>query len=396
MAYNILIVEDHPFQQACLLELFCRLGGVSIKAAKNGYEAIELIHLQEFDLVLSDLIMPGMDGVQLVQKLAQLKHKPPLAFMSSASGRMMISASLAARGLGFMVLGQLPKPINLSALRKLLEKLSSFRSRCSLPVSVPQEYGFDELSSAIGSGQIQPWFQPKTSLVTGRIVAAEALARWQHAQTGLLLMPKDFLPGVIRHGLEEALLMQCIVQTVCAQLRWRKQGYDIPVSINLPTHLLDDDELPDQLHELVMSEGGMPSRICFEIMESSATKGLGHYFAGACRLRFKGFGLSQDDFGKGYSSIFNLVSTPFTELKIDRSLVSGCVENENLAAALSSIVALGKQLGLRVVAEGVETADELALLKEVNCDQAQGFLISKALDCNRFLCLLSEDGPAYC
>ncbi|MNG10702.1 Oxygen sensor protein DosP [compost metagenome] len=138
----------------------------------------------------------------------------------------------------------------------------------------------------------------------------------------------------------------------------------------------------------------MPSDIGFEIMESSVAKDPGHYFAGVCRLRLKGFGLAQDDFGKGFSSYFNLVSTPFTELKIDRSLVSGCVENANLAAALSSIVALGKQLGLKVVAEGVETTQELALLKQVNCDQVQGFLLSKAVNPGSFLDLLANERPA--
>jgi EAL domain-containing protein (putative c-di-GMP-specific phosphodiesterase class I) len=206
-------------------------------------------------------------------------------------------------------------------------------------------------------------------------------------------MPRDFLPSIIRHDLEEALLMQFVTQTISAQSTWRNQGYDVQVTINLPTHLLDDDELPDRLQELVVRGGGQPSQIGFELMESSVTENLGRYFSGVCRLRFKGFGLAQDDFGKGYSSYFNLVSTPFTELKIDRSLVYGCVENENLEAALCSIVALGKKLGLNVVAEGVETPEELALLSRLNCDQAQGFLISKAIDPQRFSSLLAEDGP---
>ncbi|NUU38419.1 EAL domain-containing protein [Pseudomonas sp. C2B4] len=393
MAYNILVVEDHLFQHQYLLELFDSLGGVSIQSAYNGHEALELLKDQHFDLVLSDLMMPGMDGVQLLQKLGELKQKPALAFMSTASGRMMGSASLAAKSLGFKVLGQIAKPVSLSALRKLLDKLMSFGSELVAAAKVAQSHSFTDLSHAISSGQIQPWFQPKKSLSTGRIVAAEALARWDHPRLGLLL-PRDFLPSIICHGLEEALLMQFVTQTIAAQSIWRKQGYDIPVTINLPTHLLDSDDLPDRLHERVVSGGGIPSQIGFELMESSVTENLGRYFSGVCRLRFKGFGLAQDDFGKGYSSYFNLVSTPFTELKIDRSLVYGCVENENLEAALSSIVALGKKLGLNVVAEGVETPDELALLSRLHCDQAQGFLISKAIDPQSFSSMLAEDGPA--
>lgn len=393
MAFKILVVEDHLFQHQYLLDLLGALGGVCIKSAFNGKEALELLKSQHFDLILSDLMMPGMDGVQLVQKLSELKQKPALAFMSTATGRMMVSASLAAKSLGFKVLGQITKPVNPAALRKLLEKLVSFGSDLVATVKAPEEHSAAELSHAINSGQIQPWFQPKTSLATGQIVAAEALARWNHPSLGLLL-PRDFLPGIIRHDLEETLLMQFVTQTLKAQSAWRSQGYEIPVTINLPTHLLDDDELPDRLYDLVIQEGGQPSSIGFELMESSATENLGRYFSGVCRLRFKGFGLAQDDFGKGYSSYFNLVSTPFTELKIDRSLVYGCVENESLEAALSSIVTLGKKLGLNVVAEGVETPEELALLGRLHCDQAQGFLISRAVDPQRFSGLLAEHVPA--
>ncbi|MGE8064228.1 EAL domain-containing response regulator [Pseudomonas sp. NPDC089569] len=393
MAYRILVVEDHPFQHGYLLGLLNDLSGLSVTSAFNGEEALAAIKAEHFDLVLSDLMMPGVDGIQLVQRIGKLSRKPALAFMSSGSGRMMTSASFAARSLGFNVLGLIAKPVNVGALRKLLDQLVALDSVEDASVRAPAHHSLADLSLALKTGQIQPWFQPKKSLATGRIVAAEALARWKHPSLDVLL-PRDFLPGIIRHNLEEELLMQFVTQTIAAQTLWRRHGYDVPVSINLPTHLLDSDELPDRLYERVIQEGGTPSRIGFELMENSATEDLGHYFAGVCRLRFKGFGLAQDDFGKGYSSYFNLVSTPFTELKIDRSLVNGCVENEYLAAALSSIVSLGKHLGLNVVAEGVETQEELALLSRIHCDQVQGFLISKAVDPQLFLRLQTEAGPA--
>lgn len=393
MAFNILVVEDHPFQHEYLVNLFAALEGVFTQSAYDGNEALERLSTGHFDLILCDLMMPGMDGVQLVQKLGELNHKPALAFMSTAHGRMMVSAGLAAKSLGFKVLGQLAKPVKLEGLHALLDKLASYRSDCVAAVKAPEDHSFADISQAIATGQIQPWFQPKKSLLSGRIVAAEALARWNHPTLGLLL-PRDFLPSVILYDLEEALLMQFVTQTITAQATWCAQGHDIPVTINLPTHLLDNDDLPDRLHELVISEGGMPSKIGFELMESSVTEKLGRYFSGVCRLRFKGFGLAQDDFGKGYSSYFNLVSTPFTELKIDRSLVYGCVENESLEAALASIVALGKKLGLNVVAEGVETPEELALLSRLQCDQAQGFFISRAVDQQLFSNLLTKDEAA--
>ena len=336
--------------------------------------------------------MPGMDGVQLIQRLSALPCKPALAIMSAASRRMIVSASLVAQSMGVDVIGQLSKPVNPAAVRTLMCNLDKLIKSDKSPANVPLTLTRETLHEAMQSGALQAWFQPKKSLHDGLIVAAEALARWEHPELGLL-MPADFLPSLVRLGLEKELLLLFIKQTIAAQANWARQGYDIPVSINLPTHLLDDDDLADELHDYVRTQGGITAKLGFELMECSTTQDISKYYAGACRLRMKGFGLAQDDFGQGFSSYFNLVSTPFTELKIDRALVHGCVENENLASALASIVALGRQLGLEVVAEGVESQEELALLRKLNCDRVQGFLISRAVSSGRFGHLLHEDSP---
>ena len=392
MSYSVLIVEDHPFQHQYLLNLFHDLGNIRVEAARDGREAFDWLQKQSFDLVLTDLLMPGMDGVQLIQRLSALPCKPALAIMSAASRRMIVSASLVAQSMGVDVIGQLSKPVNPAAVRTLMCNLDKLIKSDKSPANVPLTLTRETLHEAMQSGALQAWFQPKKSLHDGLIVAAEALARWEHPELGLL-MPADFLPSLVRLGLEKELLLLFIKQTIAAQANWARQGYDIPVSINLPTHLLDDDDLADELHDYVRTQGGITAKLGFELMECSTTQDISKYYAGACRLRMKGFGLAQDDFGQGFSSYFNLVSTPFTELKIDRALVHGCVENENLASALASIVALGRQLGLEVVAEGVESQEELALLRKLNCDRVQGFLISRAVSSGRFSDLLQEDSP---
>ncbi len=392
MSYSVLIVEDHPFQHQYLLNLFHDLGNIHVEAARDGKEAFDWLRKRPFDLVLTDLLMPGMDGVQLIQRLSALPCKPALAIMSAASRRMIVSAALVAQSMGIQVVGQLSKPVCQAAVRTLMSNLDKLIKSDKPPASEPLVLTREILREAMQSGALQAWFQPKKSLHDGLIVAAEALARWEHPEFGLL-MPADFLPSLVRFGLEKELLLLFIRQTITAQASWGIQGYDIPVSINLPTHLLDDDDLADELCDYVRSEGGVAAKLGFELMECSTTQDISKYYAGACRLRMKGFGLAQDDFGQGFSSYFNLVSTPFTELKIDRALVHGCVENENLASALASIVSLGRQLGLEVVAEGVESQEELALLRKINCDRVQGFLISRAVSSGRFGYLLHEDSP---
>ena len=331
-----------------------------------------------------------MDGVQLIQKIAALKKRPALALMSASSRRMLISAGLAAKNLGMSVVGLISKPVELNAVMRLKERMAIFRGNGEVDPALAIEVDPQSIVRAMDSDQIQAWFQPKKSLHDGNILSAEALVRWVHPQAGLLL-PKDFLSLLIKEGLEEPLLWLMLKKTLQAQREWRRQGWDIPVSINLPTHLLDDHDLADRLRDYVIADGGEPRSIVFELMESSITEELSNYYAGACRLRMMGFGLAQDDFGKGFSSYFNLVSTPFSELKIDRSLVHGCVENENLASALRSLVELSQKLGLTVVAEGVETQAELAFLRRIGCDQAQGFLICGAVSCADFGTLLFED-----
>ncbi|KAB0491606.1 MULTISPECIES: EAL domain-containing response regulator [Pseudomonas] len=389
--FSILIVEDHPFQRMYLQNLFSELGDFYLECAQDGAHALACLQRHNYDLVLTDLLMPGMDGVQFIQKLAALRSRPALAIMSSSSRRMLMAASLVARNLEVNVIGLISKPVRASALRDLIDQLMRLRDKT--PPAPLADIDRQSLIDALDNAEFEAWFQPKKALANGRIVAAEALVRWIHPEHGVLL-PGVFLPALSTFNLEERLLWLMLEQGIEAQAQWARQGYDIPVSINLPTHLLNSDDLPDRIHAFVLRHNGVPEKVFFELMECSTPQQMSSFYAGACRLRIKGFGLSQDDFGKGYSSYINLVSTPFTELKIDRALVRGCSENEELAQALTSIVGLGRQLGLTVVAEGVETAQELAFLHKIDCTQVQGFLISHAVSSDLFAQLLTHDGPA--
>ncbi|SDV01893.1 EAL domain-containing response regulator [Pseudomonas mucidolens] len=389
--YRVLVVEDHPFQHEYLLNIFSEVGGFEVDTVWDGDEALKCLVRNNYDLLFSDLKMPVMDGVQLIQKMATLKKPPALALMSSSSRRMLVSAGLAAKNLGISVVDLISKPVESNDIKRLKERMVIFRLGAGdIDPGLAIEVDPQCIAQAMENGQIQAWFQPKKSLFNGTILSAEALARWVSPEVGLLL-PKDFLPLLINQGLEERLLWLMLEQSLQAQKQWRQKGWDIPVSINLPTHFLDGSDLPDRLRDYVVINGGEPRSIVFELMESSTTKKLSNYYAGACRLRMMGFGLAQDDFGKGFSSYFNLVSTPFSELKIDRSLVHGCVENDHLASALRSLVELGRKLGLTIVAEGVETQAELELLRRIECDQAQGFLICGAVSSTDFETLLLED-----
>ncbi|HHQ2636231.1 TPA: EAL domain-containing response regulator [Pseudomonas aeruginosa] len=389
-ACKVLIVDDHPFQRAYLRELFSEHGVTSVYLAKEGESALRLLEQESFSLILSDLMMPGLDGVQLIQRLAGLECSPPLAIMSALPRRMMLNVSNVARMLGIDIIGQIAKPVTPVAIRELLELLEGFRRKRKAERRPLRVFEHEVLEQALAEGQFQAWFQPKRHLPSGRIFAAEALVRWRHPCAGLLL-PGEFLTELERHGLEQALLFHMLERAVDVQVAWQKQGFSIKVSLNLPSHLLEIADLPDKLLSRVRSMGGCPGMLVLELTESSTTRQASCFHAAACRLRMMGFGLSLDDFGKGYSSFANWIRTPFTEVKIDRSMVLDCAQDRACASALESIIDLAGQLGAEVVAEGVEQTQQLELLARIGCHFAQGFLIAPALPEASFLQMLRED-----
>lgn len=391
-SYKILIVEDQPFQREYLKNLFFDAGQNDIHTAECGQDALNSLRKKTFDLVLCDLLMPGLDGVQLIQKLAELDIRTNLALMSSTSKRVMNGVCLVAKMHGLPVIDQIAKPAMPDSIRRLIAKLENrppLPVRDQLPV---YDFSLEDIQQAMLNDEIQAWFQPKKSLADGSIAAAEALVRWVHPQKGIL-QPSQFLPALNRWQLGKELLLLMLRHTVEAQAYWEEKGYRVPVSINLPTQLLNDVELPDLLHERVRQLGGVPGNICFELSEGIMTEKLSDFYACACRLRMKGFNLAQDDFGQCYSSFYNLLCTPFTELKLDHALITDSVEDRSMTLALQCMVILGRKLGLNVVAEGVENQEQLALLRKFNCHTAQGFLISQALSPQLFADLLREDNP---
>jgi EAL domain-containing protein (putative c-di-GMP-specific phosphodiesterase class I) len=323
-----------------------------------------------------------------------------LAIVTGCSRRMANSISLMAKEKGLAVVGAFVKPVSPEQMDRLAAGL--LRKRSADPPSAPRPdadhasslIDRQSLESALRDGSIRAWFQPKKSLSSGNIVGAEALVRWQHRELGLM-MPSSFLKALRDYGLDHELLIRMLEDGLKAYRIWRGQGHRIPISINLPASLLDRPQLPDELYYMVTNSGLPAEDVTFELLEDDMAVGAGQYYMGTSRLRLKGFGLSQDDFGKGYSTMYSLISTPFTELKIDRAFVCGAAKDEVRAAALVSSVQLGRQLGLQVTAEGVETMQDLQFVRQIGCDYAQGYLISAALDASAFGRLLADEPNPY-
>lgn len=379
--YKVLILDDHALCCAHTRSLLVDAGIVDAHIAYTANEALEKMRTQKFQLVITDLKMPDMDGLQFINELRHRDLHPMLAISTAFSRRLMNSVSLMAKESGLSVIGMFQKPFNMEHVQTLIRQLKIFHDHDQEHPVIKGDgpiFEKETIVAAMRKMAIKAWFQPKKSLLTGQIVGVEALARWSHHEFGFM-MPRSFLSAIQFHDLSHALLMRMMDDACSAHLAWRKMGYLIPVSVNLPIPLLDDIGLPDELHRLVVKNGISTAQITFELLEDEKMGVPSNYYMCVSRLRLKGFGLAQDDFGRGYSSMYGLISTPFTELKIDRAFVSGAANDDVRTAALALSVQLGRQLGLLVTAEGVESTQDLELLRRIGCDCVQGYLISAAV-----------------
>ena len=235
-----------------------------------------------------------------------------------------------------------------------------------------------ELRHAIEDGQLVLHYQPKMSLETGKVVGVEALARWQHPD-GRLVSPAHFIPLAEQTGLIKPLTVWALQEALRQSAVWRKEGLDISVAVNLSTRNLLDASLPDRLVDLLKASDTDAEKLCLEITESVVMADPMKSKTHLTRLHRMGIRLAVDDFGTGYSSLVYLKRLPVHELKIDKAFVSGLMRDRNDAAIVRVATDLGRNLGLKVVAEGVEDQQTWHGLMALGCHEAQGFLISPPL-----------------
>jgi len=235
-----------------------------------------------------------------------------------------------------------------------------------------------ELRRAIDQNELSLYFQPKVSLKHSTVLCAEALVRWQHPRHGML-GPDQFVPVAEQTGLIRPLARSVLEAAVRQCNRWRQEGLDLAVAVNLSMRNLHDAEIVDTIRQLLSRWGIPPARLVIEITESSLMADAARAMEVLSRLREMGVGISIDDFGTGYSSLAYLKRLPVDELKIDKSFVANMASDENDAAIVRSTIGLAHDLGLTVVAEGIEDPATWDLLADLGCDVGQGYYISRPM-----------------
>ncbi len=373
---KVLIVDDNKFMINLVKRILDKLEIAAPLEANDGASALERLDEAAVDVIVCDLNMPGMDGIEFLRHLAGREAYPAVILLSGEDKSVLNTAAQLGQAHGLRVLGAVPKPVTREPLEALLEKVgagSQERLRSEIESLTPEE-----IYKGLERDSVELVFQPKVSVATREMVGVEALLRWRDAERGLM-SPEAVIPVAEESGLINA-LTETIIRKAMAQCgAWRADGLDFKVAVNVSMHDLDRYDFPDFVVDTAEAEGVDPSSVVLEVTESRLMADIAKPLEILTRLRMKGVGLSIDDYGTGASSMQQLRRIPFTELKIDREFVAGAPDDNEARAMLVSSVSLGKDLELPIVAEGVETQIEWDLVASLGVDIVQGYFVAKPM-----------------
>ncbi len=318
-------------------------------------------------LVLLDLNMPEVDGVEVLRRLAAAGCEAEVCLMSGTAKEVLESARRLGDELGLAMIEPASKPMELTILQGLLRPLQ-VATKSRNPTA-------DELAVALECGEMDVHFQPKVSLSTGKTTGYEALARWHSSLLGDV-PPSTFIPLAVEAGLMGELTRVVVQKSLASIEPW---WGDASLCVNYSPVLFEDLEYPDRLEQWTRAAGIDPDRVMLEITESEAMRDPVRYIDILVRFRLKGFHLSIDDFGTGFSSMQHLYELPFEELKIDRSFISKLKDDADARVIVKAMVELARGLGLHSLAEGVEDAETAKILQAIGCQGVQGYHYTRAL-----------------
>jgi EAL domain-containing protein (putative c-di-GMP-specific phosphodiesterase class I)/AmiR/NasT family two-component response regulator len=376
-----LIAEDHEFQRSMMVGMLEGLGAKAVYEACDGRSAMEITRELDYplDIIVTDIDMPGMDGMAFIRRLGEAKVGASLIITSSLDRSLLDTIATMTAAYGMRLLGTVEKPATPERFAEMIalhRQAKPKPERLKLSVSV---FDLEQVLTGLRAEEFEPFYQPKIDLQTSRVKGAEALARWRHPNSGIVA-PHAFLGLLEESGHIGELTWVMLAQSARDCRSWRDAGLDLNVSVNLSVKQLADPAIADAITWQVTSQGLEPRHMILEITESAAMTDVGRVLENLTRLRMKGFGLSIDDYGTGYSSMQQLTRIPFTELKIDQSFVMHAAHQESNRMILESSLEMARKLGITSVAEGAETQDDWNLLRECGCDLAQGFFIARPME----------------
>jgi EAL domain-containing protein (putative c-di-GMP-specific phosphodiesterase class I) len=330
-------------------------------------------------LIMIDLKMPKVDGIELLRQLGRQQCKVAIVLISGVGHRILETARELAQAHGLSSVRHLQKPFRVAELKAIFEiHTGIFEAPVSRPK--PQCTLEDlELPSVLDPTQFVLHYQPQIDIPSGNVIGLEALVRWMHPTRGLIF-PDQFIARFEEAGLIHQLGWSVVDRGLAEIAQFGDAAGVVPaLSLNASASSLKDLSFPDRMASLIAARGIAPEKIILEITESALIQDLTRTLDVLARLRMKQVQLSIDDFGTGYSMMQQLRNVPATELKIDKSFVQNMHDSPSDRVVVRKTIEIGHELGMKVVAEGVETQEQLDFLGANGCDTAQGYLFSRPL-----------------
>ena len=377
---RVFVIDD---EAAFCLFMSRLVGGLGYEVTTTSHiKSLNLGELTKSDILFVDMMMPGTDGIQVLDVLSRHHVKSAIVLMSGMHGEVLVTAEIIAKRSDLRVVGVLNKPFRVDDIRRILE---AEQRTPQWPGSKPitSEINIEDIVAGLERQEFDVHFQPIVDLATGQPVGYEALARW-NSKFGLVA-PDRFIAVAARHGVLPRLTRQIAQRALTGAEKLKQRGLIASVWVNLGTEDLIDDQLPEKLAEMVADHGLPAGSLTVELTESSATTNEVAMLGILARLRLKGIGLAIDDFGTAYSNLERLSIIPFTSLKIDKQFISDMVVKANARFIVESSIALAKRLKIKAVAEGIETEEQLKILKASRCDFGQGYLIARPMEFERLV-----------
>jgi EAL domain-containing protein (putative c-di-GMP-specific phosphodiesterase class I)/DNA-binding NarL/FixJ family response regulator len=383
---KILVVEDDDFQRAIIVKMLYSLEITSVLEASNGEQALDIIKSQKeksINIIITDLKMPKMDGIELLRSINTHKQESEVIILSGMDRKLLAAAGQISKLNDIKLLGTIEKPVTLSQLYNLLNQYGNPSLKANTPTSSQLTFSVKEIMEGVRNKQFKPYLQPKVNLKTGKVVGAEALARWIHPIHGVVA-PYAFIPTLEQNNSIDELTFLMLEESAIACKELLKQNHALNIAVNLSLVSLNNSDIANTIIEIFNKANVDPKYVSLEITESAAMTDGAIPLENLARLYMSGFTLSIDDYGTGYSNLQQLTRIAFGELKIDQSFVQGFASNDKLLIVVAANVDMAHKLGIKSVAEGVETKEDWEMLKSMDCDIAQGYYIAKPMPVEDF------------
>ncbi|MBI2254966.1 MAG: EAL domain-containing response regulator [Proteobacteria bacterium] len=362
-----IVVDDEP-EIRKVIGLAVAEAGFDVLEARDGLGALEILDRVVAAVIILDLQMSDGDGIQAIRGLAQRGTGADIFLCSGADMRILESTRDIALRQGLKISALLQKPVRRADLIERLRTLALRRA----------PFSADTLRRCIDKGLVGVHFQPKLSLTSLQIVGFEALLRCQD-EIGRSISAAEVVELAETSGMIDEITETVFRQALRQCRSWRESGAEFGLAVNLSPRCSFDRHLPDLLGELCADAQVPVGAVTIELIETAVMNDEILGMEALIRLRLKGFRLSIDDFGIGYSSLIRLKQLPFSEIKVDKSFVNNLAESRDNMVIVASIIHLAQDMGLHCVIEGVESEDSLAFAAMHGCDEAQGYFIAKPM-----------------